>query len=337
MLSDPRRRARYDREGENNQTNHGSTTSNSTSGQDSSSVRRLKKRVVSLERQVSSLEREVDDTREDLAKSNSLLTEKERQMKQLQHKQKRIQNEIDFHTERSALLEDENRDQLRQIDIYERKIEKAGRELRDERRKSDDLARAEEKARNDIEHVKRVMSERSVCYRCNGEAIDKDDCSICQGRGAIQGLWTKCHNCDGKGSYTSISGGGEIESCTICNAKGAREGILSMPCFKCKGSKQGGGCSACYKGRIKGYNLQLCPICKGKELGGGRECENCFGKAFVSCRCGPVCKGHKSNRIAKPSTPSSLQRKLAIMHKEEKEREQDWVSTFKTRNWLLPI
>ena len=328
VLSDPQRRARYDREGENNHTNHGSTR-NSNSGQDSSSVRRLKKRVVSLERQVSSLEREVSDKCDELAKAKYKYSEKQRKMKQLQHK-------IDFHRERSELLEDENRDQLRQIDIYERKIEKAGRELRDERRKSDDLTRAEANAREQTEHVKRVMSERSVCYRCNGEAIDKDDCSICQGRGAIQGLWTKCHNCDGKGSY-SIFGGGVIESCTICNAKGAREGILSMPCFKCKGCKQGDGCSACYKGRIKGYNLQLCPICKGKELGGGRECENCFGKAFVSCQCGPLCKGHKSNSIAKPSTPRSLQRKLEIMHKEEKEREQDWVSTFKTRNWLLPI
>lgn len=187
------------------------------------------------------------------------------------------------------------------------------------------MARCEEKAKQEVEHIKKLMSERSVCYLCNGEAISRDDCQVCNGNGAIQGIWTKCYNCDGKGSFTLI--GGEEKSCTVCSSKGAREGIHTMKCFKCKGHEK--DCKVCYKGRIKGFNLKLCPLCGGKG-----KCENCFGRAYVSCQCGPSCVGHKSNELLKPATPSSLQRKLLSVNSENG---RDWRADFLTRNWLSPF
>ncbi|KAL7529582.1 hypothetical protein ACHAXR_003037 [Thalassiosira sp. AJA248-18] len=328
VLSDEVKRAMYDSVGHGN---HGSNYS----GRDSSSaiVHSLKRQLAEsdhkramLKRNVVSLRDEVDTLKEEVAVSNSILSEQNRLKKQMHHKHKKIQNEVDYLKSKNGLLEEENQDNKRQIDMYEGKIEKAGRALREERRKSDDLARSEEKSKQKVEHVKKVMSERSVCYRCNGESISEEDCMVCKGHGAIQGFWTKCHNCNGAGSFITISG--EEKSCELCSSKGARESKHSMICFKCKGRSNGKDCNVCYKGHIKGFNLQLCPLCRGKG-----NCENCFGRAFVSCRCGPSCIGHKPNETVEPSNPSSLQRRLALVN----ENERDWKANFLTRDWLSPL
>ena len=148
-----------------------------------------------------------------------------------------------FQSERDR-LGSENLANQRKISKYENKIDKANRALREERQASsdelaragerakqdiervkeemcDELARAGERAKQDIERVKEEMSERSVCYRCNGAAAARADCMLCEGTGAIHGLWTKCHLCNGAGSFISV--GGRKQSCSACSAKGARK------------------------------------------------------------------------------------------------------------------
>lgn len=336
-LSDESKRRRYDRELASG--SHSSNRNNRRYQQDTTELEEelaeskrkcanYKKRVISLQKEADNTREEAGSLRDELDESNSLLSKKNTQIKQLQHKQKAVKNEVKYHKQQSELLEEEKQDQRKQIDICQDKIDKAGRVLREERRKSADFAAREQKAINDSENIKKTLSERSVCYSCNGQSTKKDDCAICNGNGAVQGIWTKCHSCNGKGAIEVF---GKEDKCTVCSSKGAREGLLSMTCFKCKGSKGCDDCTAgCYNGRIKGFNLMLCPLCKG--IG---DCENCFGTAFVACTCGPVCKGHSVYEAIKPSTPSSLQRKLSLMN--EKEDEKDWKSTFRTRSWFLPI
>ena len=264
-LSDEKTRAEYDRVSRKNQGSN-------CNGRDLSSsvIRSLKQKLAEseskqgmLKKKIVNLQGENCEIRGNLAQFKLSLYEKTSQNKQLQHKQKKIENEVDHLKSEKDLLERENQDQKRQIDVYEEKMDRNSRALMDERRKaSDDFARSELKAKQKIEHIKNVTSERSVCYRCNGKSVSKEDCIACNGNGAILGLWTRCHNCDGTGSFTSING--EEKICVVCSSKGAREGIHSTRCFKCKGS--GIDCNVCYKGRIRDFNLKLCPLCRGKEI-----------------------------------------------------------------------
>ncbi|KAL7533182.1 hypothetical protein ACHAWF_004369 [Thalassiosira exigua] len=357
VLLDAAKKASYDRE-----ENRGNRGSNNHSANDAQ-IRNLKQQLAESKRERTALQRkvinlqneayetqhelseiqhELSETQYELSQSQSLLSETNRQSKKLKNKlhhseqeKKRIENDNTYLKKENDILERENRGYLNKIDVYENKMEKATRALREERQKSSEvLARSAEKAREQIEDVTRVLSERSVCYRCNGEATNTD--CLCKGSGAVQGSWTKCHACNGMGSYTSISG--EEKQCSICSSKGAREGIYTLTCFKCKGRKESRkDCNVCYKGKIRGFNLQLCPFCKGE---GERMCENCFGKAHVPCRCGILCKGHGCNEI--PKALSSLQRELLALENDTREAledytREDWQAKFLTRNWEVNI
>jgi len=341
-LSDKKKRAEYDRD--QRRTDRGGNDI----GRDSANavaLRRLKqqlenseKKRAALMKNVFNLADEVDAAQEELSRSKqeskSLLAEKGRQIKKLQHdlrssgrEKKRIQDEVDYLKTESEILERENLGNKLRMEAYESKVEKVSRALREERRKSsDDVDRANERAREEVERVRNAMSERSACYRCNGDAATAEDCAVCEGSGAVQGIWTRCRNCDGTGSFSSVEG--EKRSCALCSSKGAREGAFSVTCFKCGGRRNGKGCDVCYRGRIRGFNLQLCPFCRGE----GDECENCFGRAYVSCRCGPSCVGHSRFEISKPA--SSLQMRLASANENV---EHDWSAKFLTRNWKSPI
>lgn len=142
-------------------------------------------------------------------------------------------------------------------------------------------------------------SSKSVCYRCDGKAVG-NNCSLCLGSGVVQGIWTKCLSCSGVGSFQTLKGHQEVK-CDICYGVGARKGVLSVVCFKCEGDTNQ-ECSVCYKGKLRGFNIRLCPFCGGQDA----NCENCLGRAYVSCRCGAVCKGHGPKEV----TFSSLQQCL---------------------------
>ena len=107
------------------------------------------------------------------------------------------------------------------------------------------------------------------------------------------------------------------------------KGLHCLPCFKCKDRENGRDCDACYKGKIRGFNLHLCPWCRGKG-----SCENCFGRAFVSCRCGPSCRGHGLNEV--PTFTSASLSHLQCRVAKEKEN-QDWSAKFLSRNWQSPL
>ena len=341
-LCDERKRRAYNRELDNPSTNNNNDyrPRGFGGGDNSAEVNNLRRQLAesqrkqsilkqenkSLRKKVSNLQDQAVDVQEQLVTSNSLYLEKNRQVKELKHKQKRLDNEVKFHKQQSKLLENEKNDQHKQITKYEEKIEKAVRNLREERRKSDGLVIEKEKAEETI----KKLSERSVCYRCNGQAVCENDCDVCFGSGAIEGEWTRCHMCDGKGEYTSLNG--EKISCELCSGKGAKEGCHDMTCFKCKGmnNKKGflfGGncnvnCSVCYGGRIRGFNLMLCPLCEGKG-----ECENCFGNGFVSCKCGLSCKGHSPNKLVKPSFSFKEGLHKLLLN----EKKPDWEAKFLSR------
>ena len=309
---------------------------------DSSKVNALKQKLVESEKKqrnlrakIATLEGDMHNMREESLLSEKLLSEKNAQNKKLQHKQQRIENEVTFLKSEKESLEQENKDHKRQNEVYESKMERTARALREERRQSagelaDQLARSEERAKGQVEELKKSMSDRSVCYQCDGKALNEEDCTLCHGHGAIQGLWTKCCNCHGTGSFTSISG--DAEDCNLCSSRGAREGILTMTCFKCKGIAYK-DCNLCYKGKIRGFNIKLCPICRGAANNG--KCDNCTGKAYVSCQCGPGCKGHGPHEGKMPKGPSSLQRRLAL---EAEKGKSDWSAIFMTRTgWKSPL
>lgn len=134
-------------------------------------------------------------------------------------------------------------------------------EVREERSRSRDLVIAErDKADQRVENVKRSLCERSACYKCLGKGAD--DCSLCKGFGSIVGKWTACFKCDGKGSIILLSG--KSVGCSSCFSVGARQGALSVDCFKCK--KRPGAatkCDTCFEGKIRGFNLKPCPFCDG--------------------------------------------------------------------------
>jgi DnaJ-class molecular chaperone len=189
------------------------------------------------------------------------LYDKDRQIKELNHDLEHETAENNQLKHENDLLKRENREKFNIITGYEHKVIQLNHEMQKE-------------------------AIRSVCYKCDGRAV-LGDCDTCQGNGTVLGTWTKCHNCNGMGSHLSIRGA--KTSCGICFGMGARQGQLSMLCFKCKGNPNQQNCSVCYKGQLRGFNLRLCPFCAGEE---SAKCENCHGNGFVSCRCGFGCKGH---------------------------------------------
>lgn len=295
----------------------------------------LKDEVEEAREELDEAHEELEAVREELSQSQSSAIEKARQIKKLKRKlqasdqeRRRLQNDVDHLRSENGLLDRENGENKRRMDVYENKVEKSNRTLREERRKAThDLARADERAQRELEDVREELSRRSVCYRCNGRAASAEDCAVCEGRGAVQGIWTRCHRCDGSGSVATI--GGERKGCDLCDSRGAREGLFAQACFKCDGSGKD-DCDVCFGGKIRGFNIKLCPFCRGKG-----ECENCFGRAYVSCQCGPSCVGHTREEIATPIM-SSLLKSLASANVEQDD-EQDWSAKFLTRNWISPI
>ena len=318
----------------------------SSRGSSSYEVRRLRTEVASLQQQLNTSERKLANVQRsqvnmrnrlnDLEYTNDILEDdlsnEKRSHKQLQNKHKKIEKQLTTLRTTNARLEKENRDHTRRIDKYEGKMERISRELREERRDfSTKLAAEKEDANTKMQAMKKVLSKVSVCYQCDGKATSVESCGNCKGSGAIQGLWTKCHNCKGYGYFSSING--EKVSCTICSGKGAREGMLTITCFKCKGKKNR-NCNVCIKGKIRGFNYKLCPICTGKDAD---ECENCHGRACVTCQCGSECKGHRLNQISKVEASSSLQRSLTLVpgngNGKPNTGESDWKARFLSRNW----
>ena len=306
----------------------GINSNNRHGGASSHEVRRLQTELAAAERKIATLQRSqtnLTNRVRNLERENEdmqyELSEEKRQHKALQ-KQLRVLKAT------NVRLEKENRDHTRRIDTYEGKMERISRELRDERASSaKKLADAKEMTAKKILEVKKSVCARSVCYQCDGKATSTISCQLCKGSGALQGTWTKCHNCNGLGKYATVDG--MQVDCATCNSKGAREESLSTTCFKCKGKKDD-RCAICYKGKIRGFNLKLCPICDGID----DNCENCLGRAFVSCGCGSDCKGHGPNQKSKVSVPSSLQRVFVIENGDVQEKETpNWKAKFFSRNW----
>eukprot|EP00578_Thalassiosira_sp_NH16_P017879 CAMPEP_0181127858 /NCGR_PEP_ID=MMETSP1071-20121207/28430_1 /TAXON_ID=35127 /ORGANISM="Thalassiosira sp., Strain NH16" /LENGTH=375 /DNA_ID=CAMNT_0023213641 /DNA_START=275 /DNA_END=1399 /DNA_ORIENTATION=+ len=161
-------------------------------------VDHLKSEKDLLERENQDQKRQIDVYEDKMDRNSRALMDERRKASddfarsELKAKQKieHIKKEVDHLKSEKDLLERENQDQKRQIDVYEDKMDRNSRALMDERRKaSDDFARSELKAKQKIEHIKKVTSERSVCYRCNGKSVSKEDCTVCNGNGAILGLW----------------------------------------------------------------------------------------------------------------------------------------------------
>lgn len=331
-LLDRRARSRYDRD---DLINHQRGNGN-RHGVSSNEVRRLQSELADAHRQLSAAERKctnlkrshtdllnrvknLEREKDDMA--HEFESEEKRMHKQFENKYKKLEKKMNTLNATNHQLEKENLDHARRIDTYEIKIERISRELREERRNyASQLADAKEKTSKKITEVKKSMSMRSVCYQCDGKATSAISCKLCDGNGAVKGIWTKCHSCNGVGSFSSIDG--MNMSCIKCDSKGAREGVLSMTCFKCKGSETS-NCNICFKGKIRGFDLKLCPICNGKSCD---ECENCHGKAFVSCECGPRCKGHGAYEVSKVASPSSL-------HVEKGNETAGWKAKFLSRNW----
>eukprot|EP00956_Cyclotella_meneghiniana_P045939 scaffold391362_cov73-Cyclotella_meneghiniana.AAC.2 len=341
ILLDRSKRSQYD-SGE--LLNHQSEQS--TRGSSSYEVRRLRTEVASLQQQLNTSERKLANAQRsqanmrnrlnDLECTNTILEDdlsnEKRLHKQLQNKHKKIEKQMTTLKATNARLEKENHDNTRRIDKYEGKMERISRELREERRDfSTKLAAEKNASYEEMQAMKKTLSKVSVCYQCDGKATSEESCKNCKGSGAVQGHWTKCHNCDGSGYFSSING--EKVSCTICSGKGAREGVLNVTCFKCKGKKNL-SCNLCSKGKIRGFNYKLCPICNGKDA---NECENCRGRAYVTCQCGSECKGHRPNQISKVEASSSLQKSLTLGSGDGDEKpntsESDWKPRFLSRNW----
>jgi DnaJ-class molecular chaperone len=320
VLLDRSKRNEYDREIRNHQGGFGKTNSSNNSAK----LRKLQQQLDASERKVAALQRSVIYLEEEKEYVFQELSDERQTHRHLQNTFKKMEKQMVTLKATKDHLEKENHDHTRRIDKYEGKMERISRELRDERRKYAKEVAANEEASKTLEKVERSLSLRSVCYRCDGKATTADDCIICQGNGAIQGLWTKCHSCGGMGSFSSIDG--EDVSCIICSSTGAREGVHSMTCFSCKGSAI--DCNICYKGKIRGFNLQLCPLCNGRDA---IRCENCHGKSFVSCQCGLQCRGHGPHQVNKVSSPSSLQRTLALQNGDE--IGNSWKAKFFSRNW----
>ena len=328
--------------------NHQSDSYNSRNGSSSREVRRLRSQLSAAQQELTQSKRELTTLRRshanltrrnhNLESKNDVMSQRlsveELEHKILQDKYKKVEKQNIKLKTTNQNLESEKVEQACRIDTYEVKMDRISRELREERKQSSfRMAIEKEKFDNTITGMQNTLSIRSVCYRCDGKAACAASCSLCGGSGAVEGRWTKCHNCDGAGSYLTLDG--KDVSCTLCFSKGAREGLFTMTCFKCKG-KNDGDCKVCYKGKLRGFNLKLCPICNGESADGVKKCENCHGRAYVSCQCGSWCKGHTAFQRSEPATPSSLQRVLALKNGDE-EMSSYWKAKFLSRNWDVLI
>jgi DnaJ-class molecular chaperone len=265
----------------------------------SSEVRRLQSQIRVVRSQLADSQQECRDLDRANRDLKVELYDKDQQIKELRQYNLNLEQESVENSQlrvENDLLQRKNRDKSTIIKSYEQKINHLSLELKKE-------------------------SIRSVCFRCDGKAVS-GDCNKCQGHGTVRGTWTKCYNCNGMGVFLSFKGA--KSSCGNCFGIGARQGNLSMVCFRCKGNPNE-KCGVCYKGHLKGFNLRLCPFCAGKEC--VMKCENCLGKAFVACRCGLGCKGHGPNEIL---APSSLQANL-FMHNNAASR--SFGVRFPSQNW----
>jgi DnaJ-class molecular chaperone len=290
ILLDPVQRARYDN-GE--LLDHKHERNNSRGNRHDASyheVRKLQNLDSSYQQQLSDAHRSIFELKKELDDTARLQSYRDR----------RHEKEVNDLLRENRQLQQENRQYVHRIKKYEVNIDSLTRELRGLKAKSN----------KKIEDVKKSLALRSVCYRCDGKSTSAHDCTVCQGSGAVQGLWTKCHRCNGTGLHSSINGANV--GCTVCSSKGAAAGVLSMICFNCRGNAN--DCTICYKGKIRGFNLKLCPWCNGKDAS---KCENCLGKSFVSCQCGILCRGHwfynGNDNTGNVAAPSSLQQKLFSM------------------------
>lgn len=314
--------------------NHQRGRNINTHGSSSHEVRRLQAQLADVQRQLSASERRCVNLQQSQANLKNKVRNLEHGNQNIQHElsaekqqHKTLQSKMRTIKATTDRLERENQENKRLIDKYDVKMERISRELRDERVSSaKKLADAQEKATRKILQIERSMTARSVCYQCDGKSTSALDCGLCGGVGALHGIWTRCHSCSGTGTFASVDGK-RVIGCDACSSKGAREGVLDTTCFKCKGDMKQ-NCSICFKGKIRGFNLKLCPICNGKEP---NDCINCLGRAYVSCKCGSGCKGHGPNQISKPVNPSSLQRTLALGN--EGDESTGWKAKFFSRNW----
>lgn len=249
-----------------------------------------------------------------------------KQLKQLEnkHKQseaqcKQLNKSVNYYKSENGGLQrslnkahDENGDLRDQLDEYEKEQKRIAIALKNEVQKFEDtLAAEKEKATEQMEQVKKEMLARSICYTCNGEG--GNECITCKGQGSVQGKWTRCHNCKGTGTLTSLLVEGKALECLACFGRGAKEGVFHIPCFRCKGDKKKKtNCNTCHKGKIRGFSLKSCPFCKE-----GNGCVNCLGKGHVLC--GYLCNGNKI-----PPSPSSLQTAL----RKEADKSDGWIDRF---------
>lgn len=328
ILSDDNKRRKYDREIRIG----GGRTTNRYSQYDDDDYEYYEARISQLEQELRNSKSQNQELRYQLNDSNKALNLARAHSKSLgmklkqlegKHKQseaqcKQLNKRVNYYKSENDGLQrslnkahDENGDLRDKLDLYEREKKKAVKTLKNEKQKFEDILAAEkEKATEQMEQMKKEMLARSICYTCNGEG--GNDCITCKGQGSVQGKWTRCHNCKGTGTLTSLHGEGKAVECTACFGRGAKEGVFQIPCFKCKGDRKNKiNCNTCHKGKLRGFSLKPCPFCK------GNGCMNCLGEGRVLF--GYLCNGNKVS----PS-PSSLQTAL----KKEVEKGEGWLDRF---------
>ncbi|KAL7499759.1 hypothetical protein ACHAWT_010727 [Skeletonema menzelii] len=328
-LSDDTERRKYDRE----ITMGGGRTTNRYSQYDDCDYEYYEARISRLEQQLRSSTSQNQELRYQLNDKNKALADARASSKSLgkklkhlegKHKQsetqcKQLNQSVHYYKSENNGLQkslnnahDENGDLRDKLDLYEKEKKKAVDTLKKEKQQFEDILAAErEKATEQIEQMKKEMIARSICYTCNGEG--GNDCITCKGQGSVQGKWTRCHNCKGTGTLTSLHGKGKEVECLACFGRGAKEGVFQIPCFKCKGDrKKKINCSTCHKGKVRGFSLKPCPFCEE-----GNDCMNCLGE-------GRVLFGYLCNRNKVAPSPSSLQTAL----KKEDDKGDDWLDRF---------
>ncbi|KAL7555033.1 hypothetical protein ACHAWF_018614 [Thalassiosira exigua] len=299
VLLDETKRRRYDHEldhGRNSTRNTSSASASDSSLQQA--LRQSEHKRAMLKMEVSSLHAQLAVLRatQTPPRNTSHMNRLRRRLQDSEEKRRTLESQVTgLQSENNRLIYDleevekENSENLWQKERYENEFSNAKHKLngalKEERRKSKNrvaaaLKEEQHKSKKEIERVRKSLTERSLCYRCNGEG--GNDCVLCKGYGLLHGQWTKCLKCNGAGWHTDVSG--KKEGCMSCFSQGAREGVHTVVCFKCKGN--GLNCNVCYEGKIRGFNLKPCPFC----IGPG--CENCGERGWVFCQCGFSCTGH---------------------------------------------
>ena len=263
---------------------------------------------------------DINNALADVRASSKSLTKKLKQAES-KHQQTEKQTKKFYQTENDNLQESLNKAQSENDDLLTHMNDLL--DLHDEEKKNAIKAMYDEKQKaiERLEKVKKSMLARSICYTCDGEG--GDDCTTCKGKGSVQGKFTKCHNCNGAGTFTSLQQEGKQVNCLACFSKGAKEGCVQIRCFKCKGDKDKKiDCNICHKGKIRGFSLKPCPFCVGDG------CMNCVDKGYVKSQYsyGDVHNGHTAGKmfVSTVSSPSSLQMKL----KEKRDNDDDWLGRF---------